>query len=146
LSAEFGDELALPIFGNFDPPVTSSTIDTNPLHRTASPLDVNGDGSISPIDALLVINILNNFRGLPTSDPVRAYFTIGQVKADSSGDRVVTPLDALLVINALTRRGGGEGEMSVPSTKASAQQAAADDFFAQLADNSELESLKKKRR
>ncbi len=40
LSAQFGDELALPIFGNFDPPVAKATDETNPLHRKERPLDV----------------------------------------------------------------------------------------------------------
>ena len=147
LSAQFGDELALPIFGNFDPPVAGSTEDTNPLHRHPAPLDINGDGTISPLDALLVINVLNNFRGLPTSDPVRAFFTIGQVKADSSGDRAVTPVDVLLVINALNQRSRGvEGEASSPLTGGAQYQAAADDYFAQLGDQSQLESMRKKRR
>ena len=103
---------------------------------------------ISPIDALLVINVLNKFQGLPTNDPVRAYFTIGQVKADSSGDRGVTPIDALLVINALNRKSnlGGEGEgESAASTSVDQYEAATDDFFAQLGDNSDLELLKKRR-
>jgi Ca2+-binding RTX toxin-like protein len=146
LSAQFGDELALPIFGNFDPPVGTSVVDSNPLHRAPTPLDINGDGAISPIDALLVINVLNKFQGLPTNDPVRAYYTIGQVKADSSGDRGVTPLDALLVINALNRKsnlsGEGEGDASMGVEP---YQAAADEFFAQLGDNSDLEILKKRR-
>jgi hypothetical protein len=148
LSAQFGDELALPVFGNFDPPVATSTVDSNPLHRTPAPLDVNGDGKVTPIDALLIINVLNNFHGLPTNDPVRAYFTIGQVKADASGDRGITPLDALLVINALNRSvsgGQGEGEVSRASPGVDTYQVAADDFFAQLGDNSELENLKKRR-
>ena len=110
-------------------------------------LDVNSDGQVTPLDALLVINVLNNFRGLPTSDPVRAFFTIGQVKADSSGDRAVTPVDVLLVINALNQRSRGvEGEASVPVTDGAQNQAAADDFFAQLGDHSELEIMRKKRR
>ncbi len=147
LSAQFGDELALPVFGNFDPPVAASNDETNPLHRTAAPLDINGDGVISPVDALLVINVLNNFSNLPTNDPVRAYFTIGQVKADSSGDRTVSPLDALLVVNVLNRRaGGGEGESASESRSSLRYEAAADDFFAQFGDDSEIESLRKKRR
>ncbi|MDX1926571.1 MAG: dockerin type I domain-containing protein [Pirellulaceae bacterium] len=147
LSAQFGDELALPVFGNFDPPVGTSTVDENPLHRKPAPLDINGDGNISPIDALLVINVLNKFQGLPTNDPVRAYFTIGQVKADSSGDRGVTPIDALLVINALNRKSnlGGAGEGEGEGADVEQYQAAADDFFAQLGDNSDLELLKKRR-
>ena len=147
LSAQFGDELALPVFGNFDPPVAASTDDTNPLHRKPAPLDINGDGAISPLDALLVINVLNNFSNLPTNDPVRAYFTIGQIKADSSGDRTVSPLDALLVINVLNKRAaGGEGESASESSTSLRYETAADDFFARFGDDSETDSLRKKRR
>jgi len=39
-----------------DPPSTSSIPDLNPLN----PLDVNNDGFVSPIDALLVINFINS--------------------------------------------------------------------------------------
>ncbi len=113
-------------------------------------MDINGDGSISPIDALLVINVLNNFERLPTNDPVRAYYTIGQVKADPSGDRAVSPIDALLVINALNRKSisgsaEGEGESSSDSSSAEQYEAAADDFFAQLGNDSDLENIKKRR-
>src|SRR5262245_61570778 len=51
--AQFGDEAALPVVGNFDPPThqpDNTDLDTNPFN----PLDVNNDGEISPIDALLI--------------------------------------------------------------------------------------------
>ncbi len=73
LYLQFGDEMALPVFGNFDPPTGgggTGTIDVNPLHRTNSPLDVNGDGKVSPIDALLVIDLLNKNLDLPYNDPL----------------------------------------------------------------------------
>ena len=72
-------------------------------------LDVNADTFISPIDALLIINKLNDpsfQRNLPLSNFVAPPYL------DTSGDEQVSPLDALLVINYLnaTRGAGGEGE------------------------------------
>jgi hypothetical protein len=81
---------------------------TNPLNR----LDVNGDGIVSPIDALVVINELNRRQSngstggqlddsqLPTS---RFY--------DVDGNRVAAPIDALVIINALNRLSSPEGEL-----------------------------------
>jgi hypothetical protein len=84
----------------------------NPINN----LDVNADGRVTPIDALLVINLLNErtstgsilVSSLPS--PPNYY--------DVSGDNRVTGLDVLLVINELNRRSsgggvqGGEGEGS----------------------------------
>ncbi len=68
-----------------------------------APTDVNDDGHITPMDALLVINqIAAARRGegetAATTSTVRRF-------ADVSGDGVVTPLDALQVINAIAARG-----------------------------------------
>ncbi len=71
--------------------------------------DVNGDGFVSPIDALLIINFLNaNGASTPISDigPPPPFF-------DTDGSYFITPRDALLVINYLNTNGnggGGEGE------------------------------------
>ena len=83
--------------------------------------DVNYDGHVSPIDALLVINHLN------VTDPV----TLGQPLPipengnepppflDVSGDNRIAPIDALMVINKLSQivDSGGEGEF-VPAVVA----------------------------
>ena len=73
-------------------------------------LDVNADGFVSPIDALQVINYLNN-----PAKPRQLTLPVNQLLppyVDVNGDGVVSPLDALLVINFLnaTRAGAGEGE------------------------------------
>jgi hypothetical protein len=60
------------------------------------PVDVNADGSISPIDALYVINALN--RG-ETKHANRGPFTY----LDVNSDGLLSPIDALLVINHLNR-------------------------------------------
>ena len=68
--------------------------------------DVNGDGQISPIDALLVINRLNRDR---INDPQPS-----EGRLNTNRDSSISPVDALLVINVLNQRssGGGEGEGS----------------------------------
>ncbi len=79
---------------------------THPWHNTDDPLDTNDNGSISPVDALIVINYLNS--GAPREITGGSSPTFGFL--DTSKDNVVSPLDALLVINVLNRRGSGEGE------------------------------------
>ena len=146
LFAEFGDELGLPIFGNFDPPVVGTGADSNPLHNIPSPLDVDSDGFISPLDALIVVNVLNTYPKFPSNDPVRTFYTIGQQKADPDNDRTISPLDALTIINYLNRNNGsGEGEGSIVGA-GSDQNRATDDFFAQLGADLENDSFKRKRR
>ncbi|MFV1969261.1 MAG: Ig-like domain-containing protein, partial [Pirellulaceae bacterium] len=74
-----------------------------------NPLDVNADGFISPIDALLIINSLN--RGgarelpvpvVPPNAPPPFY--------DVNGDGFISPADALQVINYVNDQGSPEGE------------------------------------
>ena len=61
--------------------------------------DANGDGVISPIDALLVINELGTeIKPLRLVD--RDYEN--DLFADVNGDGVISPIDALSIINALT--------------------------------------------
>ena len=73
-------------------------------------LDVNADGFVSPIDALLIINDLNYRGARRLPNPPQAPFEPPPY-LDVSGDGFVSPNDALLVINHLNRAGGaGEGE------------------------------------
>ena len=68
----------------------------NPVERW----DVNGDGQVTPLDALLVTNYIqaNGSGALPLPN------TAGRF-VDVTGDGQVTPLDALHVINEIQRRG-----------------------------------------
>jgi Dockerin type I domain len=77
-------------------------------HNQGSSLDVNDDGVISPIDALLVINFLNTARG-PVSQLVRP--SLAPLFLDTSNDGNLSPIDALLVIIELNRLTNGEGEI-----------------------------------
>ncbi|MCA9219447.1 MAG: Ig-like domain-containing protein, partial [Planctomycetales bacterium] len=67
--------------------------------NTANRLDVNGDGLVSPIDALICINDLNlnQARTLPAPDAANSPPPF----LDVNGDGQSSPIDVLLVINAL---------------------------------------------
>jgi hypothetical protein len=70
-----------------------------PWHNKTKPLDVDGDGFVSPVDALIGINLLNEVGAhelpAPTSELAPPPFY------DVNDDLFVSPLDVLLVINFL---------------------------------------------
>lgn len=82
----------------------TAATDSNPTpwQNATNPMDVNDDGSVSPIDALQVINYLNsNGAGeLPAERTGGSYL-------DPSGDNFIAPRDALLVINYLNSSNNG---------------------------------------
>ena len=87
---------------------------TNPV----TPNDVNGDNTVSPIDALVVINDLNA-HGLQVDPPP----TDGQHNfLDTNDDGSITPLDALSVINQVNT---ATAKAQVAVKQAAALQAAA---------------------
>lgn len=106
----------------------------NPTNR----FDVNGDGMVSPLDALLIINNLNahGSRLLTVADVTPPYF-------DVSGDGSVSPIDVLQVINAI-EAARSEGEASAISPPAvvvaAAPPAAEGEYVPAIAsrDNSDL--------
>ncbi len=67
--------------------------------NVSMPMDVNHSGTVTPLDALNIINYLNrgNPVQLPASRPADSPFY------DCDGDGMVKPLDALVIINALNR-------------------------------------------
>ena len=77
--------------------ITDIIFQTNLDHN----FDVNADGIVSPLDAILVINILNS------SEPVLK--TRGLPYPDVSFDGHISPLDVLMIINRLNQR-AAEGE------------------------------------
>lgn len=82
--------------------VQSGSLWQNPRDQ----LDVNDSELITPTDALLIINLLNDGRGgvlAGSGIPLFPYI-------DVSGDGNLTPTDALLVINYLNSRPVGSGE------------------------------------
>ncbi len=77
-------------------------------HNASLPFDISGDGFISPIDVLLVINYLNsnNSPRIPDNQPPE----FGML--DVNNDGFVTPIDALIPINYLNSGGAPEGEQA----------------------------------
>ncbi len=84
----------------------------NPLTNLAS--DVNADGRVTAIDALLIINLMNRtLSGNETSLPVNEIGTPPPDYVDVNGDGRVTTADALEVLTRLRQQdllGSGQGE------------------------------------
>jgi hypothetical protein len=89
-------------------------VKANPWQNAASALDVNASGSITGLDALVIINRLN-LQGpavlpppggtVPTDNPPTPLYP--QPFYDVNGDGRVTALDVLVVFNALNAGQGG---------------------------------------
>lgn len=79
-------------------------VNTDPLayHNSINPNDVNRDSIISPVDAILIVNHLNNNEDatLPAVDGLAKTSLL-----DTNADGFVTPHDALNVINSLNAEG-----------------------------------------
>jgi hypothetical protein len=95
-------------FGVYIPP--------SPWQNPGIPEDVSGDGSIIPLDVLILINEINESGARPLSgSPITP-----PPYLDVDGDRTLGPLDVLMVINYINQRGGsgmggaGEGEFTAP--------------------------------
>lgn len=100
-----GDKTADYIIDNVLEPKSSSNQALR--HNSFDPFDVDDDGDCTPLDALLVINMINDHQGVST------HFV------DVDEDQMVSPLDVLLVCNELNRiqhDHHGEGEQSVNAT------------------------------
>jgi Dockerin type I domain len=87
------------------------------------PLDVSGDGIVSPLDALLIINYINGIAGsshtarLPSFDTERP---LEHSFYDVNGSNTIEPRDVLEVINALNRQSSsstGEGPTDDAATE-----------------------------
>ena len=74
--------------------------------NAAQALDVNVDGRVTPLDALLMINEINARRISAASSQLPPRITASQIDQyfDTNGDGVVSPLDALLVMDYLKRK------------------------------------------
>lgn len=115
--------------------ITSGGEGESPFQNARNRMDVNNDGAVSPIDALLVLNRLNSGGGEgegPAGGDGSGVFW------DVNGDKKMTPIDALQVINYLNRSlsGSGEGEAaplaSSGSSSAAGFASAADAFFGEI--------------
>jgi hypothetical protein len=89
-------------FGLYLPP--------SPWRNPVIPEDVDGSGSVNPLDVLILINEINQ----NGSRSLEGTTTEGSIRLDVNGDRSIGPLDVLWVINYINRSGTGEGEFSAP--------------------------------
>ncbi len=96
----------------------------NPFHNSQSPYDVNSDGIVTPLDALLIINALSRNGG---GGPITSFSPPGRYW-DVNGDGLITPLDALLIINYINRQNRNQGlsepeaQVQTPPPETDAQQ------------------------
>ncbi len=95
-------------------------------HNPTVPNDVNGDGAVSPLDALTVINELwpHGGRALVGTVPLRSIALSQAARlpayVDVNNDGYVAPLDALRVINELSvaARPAEDRSLAVPASAA----------------------------
>ena len=90
------------------------------------PRDVNRDGHVSPIDAVLIINYLNSLNG-GDIQAARTGLTVRE-SLDVDGDEFISPIDAVEVINYLNS-----------TTQTVAQAEAADAYFDEVDQSSDAE-------
>jgi hypothetical protein len=96
LYMQFGSAYSIPIIGNFDPPATGGVIDLTEEEATdiVNRLDVNQDGHVTPLDALIVINEIN-------ANGSHTVFSGVERLWDVNNDGSVAPSDVLMVFNYL---------------------------------------------
>ncbi len=74
-------------------------LNVNPSEDLVEPLDVNADGHVSPLDALMVANELNGYG--ESND-----------RLDVNSDGIVSPIDMLLIVNAINDHQSAVGPVS----------------------------------
>lgn len=83
---------------------------TTPWQNPLNALDPNRDGHISPVDALIVVNTVNEVAGRALPTPT-SFDTLPEFYFDTNGDGAVSPIDALLIFNFLSHvQVAAEGE------------------------------------
>jgi len=91
--------------------------DELPYQNPVRVLDVNGDTFVSPLDALLLINILNQYGAGPVTEIMDQYDGPAEFP-DTSGDNYISPIDTLLIINWLNLGAGASGESESATAQA----------------------------
>jgi len=109
----------------------------HPWQNPQEPLDVNDDGHVVPLDALVLINEINanqsRVLAVPPAPPNVAYYFL-----DPNGDDRLTPIDVLVVINHLNAQAASaaaEGEAAAGYAGwlfSRAVETAHDSFFAEV--------------
>lgn len=106
----FGESAVVPpdqiMYTSVDINVTATVAFAPVLQNAQNPFDVNNDKQVSPLDALLIVNDMEENGGRAVdSQPALAQIAGGSeiFWIDVSGDNIISPLDALLVVNELDR-------------------------------------------
>ena len=95
--------------------------DPTPHHNDRNPYDVDGDGRLTPLDPLIIINHINSSGIGPIEEPGEGEGALPDVDVDGDGE--VTPIDILILINKLNQQneeefgsseGDAEGEGPLP--------------------------------
>ena len=76
--------------------------DPTPYHNDLNPYDVDGDGTLTPLDPLIIINHINNNGIGPIEAPGEGEGPLPDLDVD--GDGVVSPIDILILINKLNQQ------------------------------------------
>ncbi len=85
-----------------------------PWQNHDNPLDVNGDGDITPMDPLMIINVINRLGSFPlNANPPSEGEPGGGGFIDVNGDGEVSPIDVLIVINHLNQRSAVAAQIMV---------------------------------
>ncbi len=82
--------------------------DRTPNHNDINPYDVDGDGVLTPLDPLILINYINDNGTGPIEQPGEGEGRLPDLDVD--GDGKVTPLDILILINKLNQQAEAEAE------------------------------------
>ena len=85
-------------------------------HNLQNAYDVDDDGDVSPIDAVLVINLLNATGGTPLEGMLGSVGASPTTFYDVSPDNFVAPDDAVLIINYLNAHPNGSKSASGASS------------------------------
>jgi hypothetical protein len=76
--------------------------DPTPYHNDQNPYDVDGDGLLTPLDPLIIINHINNNGIGPIQEPGEGEGALPDLDVDGDGE--VTPIDILILINKLNKQ------------------------------------------
>ena len=75
-------------------------VNAKPWQNPANPLDVNHDGFVSPVDAVIMINRLNTQSAATLPVPTPGFFP-SEFHYDVNGDNTLAPVDVIVVVNFL---------------------------------------------
>ncbi|MDA1052613.1 MAG: GEVED domain-containing protein [Planctomycetota bacterium] len=114
---------------------TVQVVNTTPFRNPLLSLDVNRDRSVSPLDALIIINRLNTTGSEALLTPTSVAGLAEFFYIDTNGDRFVAPVDVIQIVNFLNDPASNpEGEFAVPHVDLRVVDTAGSVFDAPAAD------------